>query len=206
MHAVRSDKPSSRNNSWICSRTAPVATVGGPISSGCCSIRQLAYMLLEAIRRLALEGHGAWPMPMSNTLRLKLPQGRCGDLTQYAGESVFCSRVLVQTTSDCFFHRCSPARAGIIQRNCLSKKRVEINHDGQLCLRSANRPCSTVVGRPKTREMAPSNTQNLTRCPATSKAKTGIIVTSSAPDPELLMKSCGLDRVAVFRLVTILSQ
>ena len=26
----------SRNNSWICSRTAPVATVGGPISSGCC--------------------------------------------------------------------------------------------------------------------------------------------------------------------------
>ena len=68
VHAVRW-KTASRNNSWICSRTAPVATVGGPISSGCCY--RLWPMLLEAIRRLALKG-----TELANayvgTLRLKL--------------------------------------------------------------------------------------------------------------------------------------
>ena len=129
-------------------------------------LSSLAYMLLEAIRRLALKG-----TELANayvgTLRLKLL--KVGAVIRIPGESVFCSRVLVPT-SDCSSTLQPGSRRD--NRQLLIKKRVETTAMDSYAYSSANRPCSTVVGAQKPGK-SPSNTQNLIGS-ATLKAKTGI--------------------------------
>ena len=82
-----------RNNSWICSRTAPVATVGGvPAAVIVFGLHAAGSHPASALKGTELAN------AYVGTLRLKLL--KVGAVILRNGESVFCSRVLVPT-SDC---------------------------------------------------------------------------------------------------------